>query len=204
MKRRAVPAASLGLALAAGVVLWGPWERPAPRAVATSPSPVASEAAEAPAPTPASEDPAETPARTSVPRTSPRSSTAPASETAPRIPCTATAPPTTGSMPGDDPHDGKAWVTVGYLQGSCEASSPAFSLSGIDTRLSYRSDADTFNVFLVDAEQGLDATAGYAEAECSGPCGGSQVVVSPPGRYYLLVRAGDAPWEVAVQEYRSP
>ena len=57
-------------------------------------------------------------------------------------------------------------------------------------------------MYLVDAKKGIDATAGYADADCAGPCSDSQVLVDQAGDYFLQVRAGNAPWQVLVQEYR--
>ena len=57
-------------------------------------------------------------------------------------------------------------------------------------------------MFLVDAKLGLDATAGYSDGDCSGRCSVNQVLVDKAGDYYLMVQAGDGPWQVAVQEYR--
>ncbi len=105
-------------------------------------------------------------------------------------------------MPPADERDGKRWVTVSRLAGSCDASSPGFRLLGIDTRLVWRSDADSFVAFVVDAVRGTDATAGFADAQCAGPCSDGQAIVPPPGDYNLRVQAGDAPWELEIQEYR--
>ena len=57
---------------------------------------------------------------------------------------------------------------------------------------------------MVDAKLGLDATSGYADGECSGRCSENQVLTNRAGDFSLMVQAGDAPWEVAVQEYRRP
>ena len=95
-------------------------------------------------------------------------------------------------------------MTVGQLQGTCNGQSGAFHIRGIDTRLLFRSDADSIAVFMVDAKLGLDATSGYADGECSGQCSENQVLTNRAGDFYLMVQAGDGPWEVVVQEYRRP
>ena len=95
-------------------------------------------------------------------------------------------------------------MTVGRLTGACDASSAPFQLLGVDTRLAWRSDADSFVVFVVDVVQGRDASAGFADGQCAGPCSESQSIVLAAGRYVLEVQAGDGPWEVEVQEYRRP
>jgi hypothetical protein len=137
-----------------------------------------------------------------VQQTTPSTATpAPAKPAPVAVKCGATEPKA-GAVPGEDARDGKRWVTVGQLSGACDRSSAAFHLRGIDTRLVYRSDADSFTVFLVDAKKGLDATAGYADADCAGPCSESQVLVDQAGDYFLQVHAGDAGWQVLVQEYR--
>ena len=93
-------------------------------------------------------------------------------------------------------------MTVGRLDGICNGKSAAFHITGVDTRLLFRSDADSFAVFLVDAKLGLDATSGYSDGDCSGKCSANQVLVDRAGDYYLMVQAGDGLWQVAVQEYR--
>lgn len=91
---------------------------------------------------------------------------------------------------------------MGRLTGACDASSTPFRLLGVDTRLAWRSDADSFVVFVVDALGGRDASAGFADGQCAGPCSESQAIVPAAGTYTLEVQAGDKPWEVEVQEYR--
>lgn len=125
---------------------------------------------------------------------------------APREPvrCEAQGAPTAAPLPSADERDGRRWVTVGRLTGTCDASSGPFPLVGVDTRLAWRSDADSFAVFVVDVAQGREASAGFADGQCAGPCSESQPVVLVAGRYTLEVQAGDGPWEVEVQEYRRP
>lgn len=122
----------------------------------------------------------------------------------PPVRCPATGSPTAAPLPPPDERDGRRWVTVGRLTGACDASSPPFQLLGIDTRLVWRSDANSFAVFVVDVVQGRDASAGFSDGQCAGPCSESQPIVPAAGRYTLEVQAGDGPWEVEVQEYRRP
>ncbi len=120
------------------------------------------------------------------------------------VSCPASGLPAMGALPRVDGADGKKWVTVGELVGRCDATSAVFHVRGIDTRLVFRSDADHLAVFVVDRVQGLDATAGFADADCAGPCSDHQLMTLPAGDYSIRVQAGDAPWQVAVQEYRTP
>lgn len=120
----------------------------------------------------------------------------------PPVSCTASGAPSGPPLPSPDERDGKRWVTVSRLAGNCDASSAGFRLRGIDTRLVWRSDADSFVGFVVDSVRGTEATAGFADAQCAGPCSERQAIVPPPGDYVLQVQAGDAPWEIEIQEYR--
>ncbi len=118
-----------------------------------------------------------------------------------QVVCAAQGTPT-GALPGDDPRNGKRWVTLGHLKGACDGSGPTFSVEGKNTRLAWRSDAVSFVAFVVDAELGLDATAGYADAECAGSCAEYQFINIEEGRYALQVQADGGPWEIVLQEYR--
>jgi hypothetical protein len=118
--------------------------------------------------------------------------------------CPSRASPSGAPLPAPDEQDGRRWVTVERLAGNCDAGSAAFTLLGIDTRLAWRSDADSFAVFVVDAARGRDASAGFADGQCAGRCSESQAVVPAAGSYRLEVQAGDGPWEVEIQEYRRP
>jgi hypothetical protein len=77
-------------------------------------------------------------------------------------------------------------------------------VAGVDTRLVVRSDAPDLSVYVVDDVQGEDATAGFADASCPGPCAFEQTLVLPAADYHLRVAAGEGPWEVYVEEYRAP
>lgn len=122
----------------------------------------------------------------------------------PAIQCRSTGPPRATTTASADERDGKRWVTVGHLAGNCDATSAPFRLRGIDTRLVVRSDASELAVFLVDTKQGLDATAGFADAECSQPCSEIDTLTIGAAEYQIRVQAADAPWDIAVEEYRTP
>ena len=114
--------------------------------------------------------------------------------------CTKTGEPT-GTLPDASPLGGKKWVTVGHISGSCDVTSSSFNLKAVETRLAWRSDATNFNAFVL-SKAGLDATAGYADADCQSACSEAQAVVLEAGSYVLRVQADGGPWEVAIQEFR--
>jgi len=120
----------------------------------------------------------------------------------PAVRCPSNGTPKAGPLPSLDENNGRRWVTVSRLTGNCDASSAAFALQRVDTRLAWRSDADSFAVFVVDAVLGREATAGFADGQCAGSCSQTQPIVLSAGNYTLEVQAGDAPWEVEIQEYR--
>ena len=97
---------------------------------------------------------------------------------------------------------GDGWVTLASLQGDGEGRSPTFHLQHRDTRLRYRSRATSLTVYVVDAARGTDATAGFADAECAGPCDESYMALNDPaGDYYLMVRGDGGPWAVDISEH---
>ncbi len=110
--------------------------------------------------------------------------------------------PTTGSLPGDSANGGKKWVTVSQLSGSCDLEGSRFSLKGMDTRLVFRSDASNFNAFVIDSKTGIQGTAGFPHAQCTGPCSDSDFLTEPAGQYTLRVQADGGPWQLLIQEYR--
>lgn len=116
--------------------------------------------------------------------------------------CSAGGEPTTGTLPGDSANANKRWVTVSEISGSCDLQGSRFSLSGTDTRLVFRSDASTFNAFVVDAKTGIEGTAGYPHAQCAGPCSDTQFLTDPAGTYNLRVQADGGPWQLLIEEYR--
>ncbi len=118
--------------------------------------------------------------------------------------CASDAPVTTGTRPGPDEQGGRRWVVVGELHGACDGTGSSFHVAGVDTRLVVRSDAPDLSVYVVDDVQGEDATAGFPDASCNGPCAFEQTLVLPAADYHLRVAAGDGPWEVSVEEYRAP
>ncbi len=104
---------------------------------------------------------------------------------------------------GTDP-SGRRWVPVGVVKGTRNASSAAFALAGVDTRLVYRSGALSLRVYLVDEAQGRDATAGFADLECDAPCDGEMILVPPAGSFHLEAEATGAEYEISIEEYRRP
>jgi hypothetical protein len=96
---------------------------------------------------------------------------------------------------------GDGWVTLATLRSGGGDRSPTFHLRQRDTRLRYRSHATSLTVYVVDAVKGTDATAGFADAECSGACDESYMALNvPPGDYYLMVRGDGGPWVVDISE----
>jgi hypothetical protein len=91
---------------------------------------------------------------------------------------------------------------VGSLEGSCDAASGVLHLQGVDTRLVYRSDGGDLTVVVVDPSQATSPTTAPADAKCSTPCSETAPIDRRAGDYVVRVQAGDAPWQVLVQEYR--
>jgi hypothetical protein len=90
------------------------------------------------------------------------------------------------------------------MTGTGEGHSAVFHLSGVDTQLRYASDSSSLVVYLRDTRRGLDATAGYADVECPGPCRDDHMpLVDGAGDYELLVRATGGSWAVSIEEYRA-
>jgi len=109
---------------------------------------------------------------------------------------TTTSPPSLSLSPLGD-----GWVTLASLQSGDGDRSPVFHLRQRDTRLRYRSNATSLTVYVVDAVKGTDATAGFADAECSGACDESYMALDvPPGDYYLMVRGDGGSWVVDISE----
>lgn len=172
--------------------------RAAPGTTATTGPPATTTTGSAPVPTApvdlpgfSDEDPTDAPA---VP-VGPQGPVSPAA-------CAPTGPPTIASSLTDGPSsDGKAWRTVGHLEGNCGGSSGPFTTAGVDTRIVVRSDADQFLAFLDDTAA-PDANGGYADVVCRSRCSDQGVLTIPAGSYVLRVQATDGPWVADVQEYR--
>ena len=142
--------------------------------------------------------PATVPATVTV-TTIPPSTTPPTVRTT-TIPVTVTTTSTTQpvSLPPIQP----GWVSMATIRGVGPAQSAVFHLGSHDTKLRWVNSGPGFLVYVVDAIKGLDATAGYADAECSGPCATeAMALVEPPSDYYLLVRSGGGSWAVAIEQY---
>jgi hypothetical protein len=94
------------------------------------------------------------------------------------------------------------WVTLAAAKGSAGARSAVFHLEDHNTRLRYTSSGASLAVFVVDAQRGLVATAGYAAADCASTCtNGWMSLHNPAGDYYLLVQASGGRWAVDISEY---
>jgi galactose mutarotase-like enzyme len=93
-------------------------------------------------------------------------------------------------------------VTLASLRGTATSQSAIFHLRDQNTRLRYRSSGTSLVVYVVDAHRGLDATAGYADAECAGACAESWMPLTDrPNDYYLLVRGTGGSWAVEIAEH---
>jgi hypothetical protein len=125
---------------------------------------------------------------------------APAAITTTTRPALTTTTSTTApvSLPPIQP----GWVSMANIHGVGTAQSAAFHLASADTKLRWVNSGPGFLVYVVDATKGVDATAGYADAECSGPCAtDAMALVEPPADYYLLVRSTGGSWAVAIEQY---
>src|SRR5437588_11755055 len=125
--------------------------------------------------------------------------------------------PTAGGPPrvvASDPEPGphpvrlgvtpKGWTALALITGTGDGHSAVFHLSGVDTQLRYASDSSALVVYLLDTRRGLDATAGYADVECPGPCREEHMpLVDGTGDYELVVRATGGAWAVSIEEYRA-
>jgi hypothetical protein len=123
---------------------------------------------------------------------------------APAVIATTTRPTTTTSTtpPVSLPPIQPGWVSMANIHGVGPAQSAVFHLPSHDTKLRWVNSGPDFLVYVVDATKGLDATAGYADAECSGPCAtDAMALVEPPADYYLLVRSAGGSWAVAIEQY---
>ncbi len=97
------------------------------------------------------------------------------------------------------------WLTLASAKGSAGATSKVFHLQDHNTRLRYTSSGASLTIFVVDAKRGVDATAGYAAADCAGVCSdGWMPVHNPAGEYYLLVQATGGRWAVDISEFSGP
>lgn len=102
--------------------------------------------------------------------------------------------------PLDPPDPG--WQQATALDGTGAGQSGAFAVAGHDTQIRFRTSAATFHVFIVDQVQGRDATAGFADVDCAGPCADLMVLTLGKGRYHLEVESQGGPWEASLEELR--
>lgn len=92
------------------------------------------------------------------------------------------------------------WHALSVVQGTGNGSFATFAISSPTTQVRFRSSAGQFHIFVVDQVQGRDATAGYADVDCVGPCGDLQTLSVPKGTYHVEVDS-DGPWELSLEEY---
>lgn len=86
------------------------------------------------------------------------------------------------------------------MTGTGSGTYATFTVASSTTQVRFRSSANQFHVYVVDQVQGREATAGYADVDCSGPCADLQSLSVPQGRYHVEVDA-DGPWELSLEEY---
>ena len=92
------------------------------------------------------------------------------------------------------------WRPLSVVQGTGNGAFAPFRVSSPTTQVRFRSSAGHFALFIVDQVQGREATAGYADLECSGPCADLQTLTVPAADYHVEVDA-DGPWELSVEQY---
>ena len=126
------------------------------------------------------------------------------------VPTAGGAPRAGASDPERSPHlvrlgaTPKGWTALALITGTGDGHSAVFHLSGVATQLRYASDSSSLVVYLLDARRGLDATAGYADVKCPGPCREEHMpLVDGAGDYELVVRATGGAWAVSIEEYRA-
>ena len=92
------------------------------------------------------------------------------------------------------------WRPLSAVQGTGNGAFAPFRVSSPTAQVRFRSSAGHFSVFIVDQVQGREATAGYADVDCSGPCADLQTLTVPAADYHVEVDA-DGPWELSVEQY---
>lgn len=92
------------------------------------------------------------------------------------------------------------WRSLSAVQGTGHGAFAPFRVSSPTAQVRFRSSAGQFHVFIVDEVQGREATAGYADVDCSGPCADLQTLTVPAADYHVEVDA-DGPWELSVEQY---
>ncbi|GAC1316827.1 MAG: hypothetical protein NVSMB12_14080 [Acidimicrobiales bacterium] len=93
------------------------------------------------------------------------------------------------------------WSPLSVAQGTGNGANGTFTITSATTQVRFRSSAGQFHLFVVDQALGRDATAGYADVDCSGPCSDLQTLSVPKGTYHVEVDA-DGPWEYSLEQYR--
>jgi len=95
------------------------------------------------------------------------------------------------------------WHPLSVVQGTGNGTYATFHITSPTTQVRFRSTAADFHIFVVDQVQGREATAGYADVDCVGPCGDVMELSVPAGDYHVEVDA-DGPWELSLEEYAAP
>ncbi|GAC1537833.1 MAG: hypothetical protein NVS3B12_22250 [Acidimicrobiales bacterium] len=75
-----------------------------------------------------------------------------------------------------------------------------FHISGATTQIRFRSSAGQFRLYVVDQHQGREATAGYPDVECAGPCNDEEGTTLAAGDYHIETE-GDGPSEFSFEQY---
>ena len=191
----------VAVALLVGVVVAAATRHHAPRR-AESPVPVA-----APPPGPTTGAGATAGPDPTGPRAAtvgPAPTAAPPGATRPPGPYANQAPARLDVAPGAPlpplPPPDAGWRPLSAVQGTGNGAFAPFRVSSPTTQVRFRSSAGHFSVFIVDQAQGREATAGYADVDCSGPCADLQTLTVPAADYHVEVDA-DGPWELSVEQY---
>ena len=134
----------------------------------------------------------------------PSATGAPSVATRPSAPYANHAPARLDVAPGAPlpplPPPDAGWRPLSVVQGTGNGAFAPFRVSSPTTQVRFRSSAGHFSVFIVDQVQGREATAGYADIDCSGPCADLQTLTVPAADYHVEVDA-DGPWELSVEQY---
>lgn len=92
------------------------------------------------------------------------------------------------------------WHPLAGVHGTGNGASATFHITSSTTQVRFRSTAADFHTFVVDQVQGREATAGYADVDCAGPCADVMELSVRPGDYHVEVDA-TGPWELSLEEY---
>ncbi|GAC1315643.1 MAG: hypothetical protein NVSMB16_12690 [Acidimicrobiales bacterium] len=99
-------------------------------------------------------------------------------------------------LPPPDP----GWRVLSAGSSGGTATFGVFHISGATTQIRFRSSAGQFRLYVVDQQQGREATAGYPDVECAGPCNDQQGTTLAAGDYHIETE-GDGPSEFSFEQY---